>query len=194
MRRRTAERLIGAGVLALLFIIFIFPLLDDSQQTGIEITTSNIPPRPQVEFDSRLATMPTPEEVAPPPAPPRTSASAGAGTDGAASADGVAGAVASDTAGAAAGEQSPQPAAAPPGPNGWVVQVASLSRDNAEELNQRLRGAGYPSYIADRPVTNDGDRLYRVRVGPEVRRADAVKLQARLKKEMKLDGFVAAYP
>lgn len=176
MRRRTAERLIGAGVLALLFIILIFPLLDDSQKTGMEITTSNIPPRPQVEFASRLATMPTPEEVAPPPAQPG------------------AGAVAGDAAGADG--QALQQAEAPPrpGPNGWVVQVGSLSRDNARQLDQRLRGAGYPSYIADRPVTNADDRLYRVRVGPEVRLSDAVKLQARLKKEMNLDGFVAPYP
>ena len=78
---------------------------------------------------------------------------------------------------------------------GWVVQVGSLSRANADKLNDQLRQAGYRSYVVDEPVTaKDGSLLYRVRIGPEVLRSEALKLKAELKKEMKLDGFVLNYP
>ena len=42
--------------------------------------------------------------------------------------------------------------------------------------------------------SGDGSLLYRVRIGPEVLRSEALKLKAELKKEMKLDGFVLNYP
>ena len=81
------------------------------------------------------------------------------------------------------------------GLTGWVVQVGSFSRENADKLNDKLRGEGYRSYVVDEPVkAGDGSLLYRVRIGPEVLRSEALKLKAELKKEMKLDGFVLNYP
>ena len=78
---------------------------------------------------------------------------------------------------------------------GWVVQVGSFSRKNADTLNTELRAAGYRSYVPDEPVAaRDGSLLYRVRVGPEALRSEALKLQTELKKEMDLDGFIMNYP
>ena len=69
------------------------------------------------------------------------------------------------------------------GLTGWVVQVGSFSRKNADSLNETLRAAGYPSYVVDEPVTaKDGSLLYRVRIGPEVLRSEALKLKAEIKK------------
>jgi len=79
--------------------------------------------------------------------------------------------------------------------SGWVVQVGSLSRKNADALNDRLRTAGYRSYIVDEPVTAaDGSALYQVRVGPEVLRSEVEALRDELKKKLDLDGFIVDYP
>ena len=51
------------------------------------------------------------------------------------------------------------------------MQVGSFSnRDNARRLVERLRKAELPTADPD-PVTVDGKRLYRVRVGPVVERS-----------------------
>ena len=83
----------------------------------------------------------------------------------------------------------------PDGLTGWVVQVGSFSRENADQLNDKLHAAGYRSYVVDEPVASeDGSMLYRVRVGPEVLRSEALKLQGELKNDMDLDGFILNYP
>ncbi len=81
------------------------------------------------------------------------------------------------------------------GLTGWVVQVGSFSRENADKLNDKLRTAGYRSYVIDEAVKGkDASLLYRVRVGPEILRSEALKLKEKLKKEMKLEGIVLNYP
>lgn len=83
----------------------------------------------------------------------------------------------------------------PDGLTGWVVQVGSFSRENADQLNDELHAAGYRSYVVDEPVpAGDGSMLYRVRVGPEARRSEASKLQSELKNDVGLDGLILNYP
>ena len=70
------------------------------------------------------------------------------------------------------------------------MQVGSFSRANADKLNDQLREAGYRAYVVDEPVKGkEGSLLYRVRIGPEVLRSEALKLKAELKKEMKTGWF-----
>ncbi len=169
MEQKHKERLTGAVVLLLLAVILIPLALDDTRvERGIK--TTNIPTPPDTEFSTRLTPIPAPGEVA-----------SGAGATGATGAPNdalVSGARARSAA-----------------LTGWVVQVGSLSRNNAEALNDRLRTAGYRSYIVDEPVTaTDGSALYQVRVGPEALRSEVEALQDELKKKLDLDGFIVDYP
>lgn len=71
----------------------------------------------------------------------------------------------------------------------WVVQVGSFSEaKNAEKLVARLRAAGYA--VFSQHVSSAAGSVYQVRIGPEIRREDAVALAAKVKAEEKLSGFV----
>lgn len=73
---------------------------------------------------------------------------------------------------------------------GWFVQVSSLkSKASAEGLVQKLEKEGFPAEIS--PVTNSsGTTFYRIRLKPVESKESAVKLQQRVKKRFRLDGFV----
>ena len=76
---------------------------------------------------------------------------------------------------------------------GWVVQVGSFSQKaNAEKLRDRLRKMGMASFVAT--AQSKGKTIYRVRVGPEIDRADAEKIHAAIKAKTKLNGLVMKYP
>ena len=67
------------------------------------------------------------------------------------------------------------------------------ARANAERMNAKLRDAGYPSYIEK--IDRKGQALYRVRIGPEVLRSEAVKLRAAVREKLRLkDAMVVDYP
>ena len=187
MDQRLKERITGTTVLVLLAVVLIPLVLDDSRVVETGITTTNIPEKPDEEFTTRLVPIPEQDDIVPveeeaDDSPAR--AAVGANPEQpeiAAEPEPVA-----DVAGAEAGTA---------GLTGWVVQVGSFSRKNADSLNARLHAEGYPSYVVDEPVTaKDGSLLYRVRIGPEVLRSEALKLKAEIKKEMDLDGFVLNYP
>ncbi|MDX1569263.1 MAG: SPOR domain-containing protein [Xanthomonadales bacterium] len=90
----------------------------------------------------------------------------------------------------AAGAATPEPTETA---SGWMVQVGSFSeQDNAEALRDELREAGFVAH-SDR-IDVDGVVRYRVRVGPEIRRADAEALQDRLRQDMNLNGLVVSHP
>lgn len=77
--------------------------------------------------------------------------------------------------------------------SGWVVQLASLaSKDNALALRERLRGLGYTAFVEE--TTTAQGVLYRVRVGPELERANAETLRNRLEQQVQIKGIVARYP
>lgn len=89
-------------------------------------------------------------------------------------------------------ESAPMPAA-PQQPAGWVVQVGSFTdADNAFGLRDKLRQAGFTTFVEE--VTAEGNQVYRVRVGPEQEEAQAEALKKRLASGMDLDGLVMRYP
>lgn len=188
MDQRLKERITGTTVLVLLAVVLIPLVLDDSRVVETGITTTNIPEKPDEEFTTRLVPIPEQDDIVP------AEEGADAGPAGAAPVD------ADPEQPDIAGEPEPVAdadvaEAGTAGLTGWVVQVGSFSRKNADSLNARLRAEGYPSYVVDEPVTaKDGSLLYRVRIGPEVLRSEALKLKAEIKKEMDLDGFVLNYP
>ncbi len=193
MDERLKKRLVGATVLVSLVVIFVPMLLEDEPVIETGIYKTNIPPKPERDFSSRvvpaedekLATppashrpeivplkpMPEPEvvEKAEPPAPPEMAETA----------------------------ESTPPAVAPRvGLSAWVIQVGSFSnRDNAEKLVQQIREMKYAAFMEQADV--DGKTHYRVKVGPEVDRALADKMLISLNKDLKalnLKGEVKSYP
>lgn len=100
---------------------------------------------------------------------------------------------------AAAQKQSQTAAAAKPAeakpaavalPEAWVVQVASLSsRDKADELVKKLRQKNY------RAVVHQQGSVWKVVVGPELRKEVAESIKSRLAADadLKLNGWVQAY-
>lgn len=84
------------------------------------------------------------------------------------------------------------PKSVPAGASAWVVQVASLgSPESARELQDELRGKGYPAFV-EQAVVN-GKRYYRVRVGPEVDRGLADRIAAKLEGETGSKPLVQTY-
>ncbi len=86
-------------------------------------------------------------------------------------------------AGAAPPTEPPAKPAEKPAPKpqtgGWVVQVMALrSREGADKLSSDLKTKGYPAFVA-----NPARGLYRVRVGPFPKRAEAEQIAARLARE-----------
>ena len=75
----------------------------------------------------------------------------------------------------------------------WAIQVGSFSeRKNAFSLRNKLRKKQFTAFVES--VKTAKGNIYRVRVGPEVQRAQAEKTQKRLVKELKISGLVVAHP
>lgn len=75
----------------------------------------------------------------------------------------------------------------------WVVQVGSFdSRDNAIILRDSLRKNGFVSFVES--FEKSGSASHRVRIGPEVERAEAEKVLNNLRKKMSLTGIIVSYP
>ena len=71
----------------------------------------------------------------------------------------------------------------------WVVQVGNFAEAaNAEKLVYRLRDAGYRASSVT--VTSATGTVYKVRVGPEIERQNAVRLAEKLRQEFLLSGLV----
>lgn len=229
MERQRKERLVGAAVLIMLAVIFIPMVLDDSVQPDSGITGTNIPARPEGEFESRVIPLtpannagrgpgseigaaqgPAGEPAAEPGAvmekPPGESAPSAVSappvatpvSPGIATASPAGAPVSPVTAPenahakdvpATAQQEQPQKA----GVTAWVVQLGSFaSAENAETLNKKLRQSGYAAFVE--PLQQGGAKVYRVRVGPELRRSGAQSVRDRLQANMGLDGIVVPYP
>lgn len=216
------KRLIGATVLVSLAVIFIPMLLQHEPLLDQGIEGSSIPPRPQRDYGGDLLPaddedlsrplkgtvrmdpaerLPFMEPLAPPkdvavrpelPAAPKAKVKSG-GQPPAASgkAAGKTGKKSSPTV-----RQQARSATAGRATRGWVIQLGSFSnRSNAEKLVRQLQGKGFA--VSMEPVTVQGKRLYRVRVGPESDRRRAERLLARVNREvrpLKLQGKLRSYP
>lgn len=182
------QRIVGAIVLVALAVIFI-PMLLPGDRDDFTDFGPVIPDKPAsledmqiLEIDKPLPAPPAPTQirrpvdeatpandrpdaVIPPAAPPATSAEP------------------------AAPVAKPDPEAV----RTWAVQVGSFSKQaNALRLRDKLRGRGYPAFVEK--ISTAGKVVYRVRVGPEAKRADALALQKELQQKMKLKGLVVRHP
>lgn len=76
---------------------------------------------------------------------------------------------------------------------GYAVQVAAFTDTAAAvALVERLKKAGFIGFFE--PVKTADGTLYRVRVGPEITRAQAEQLRASVAEKLKLEGIVVDHP
>ncbi|MEZ5544634.1 MAG: SPOR domain-containing protein [Lysobacteraceae bacterium] len=92
------------------------------------------------------------------------------------------------------GEASAPAAAKPAVAAGFAVQIGALkTEEDANQLRNRARAAGFPAYV-ERAVTGAGV-LWRVRVGPELQRANAEKARDEIRAKLNIaDANVVAHP
>ncbi len=73
-----------------------------------------------------------------------------------------------------------------------MIQVfASPDGQQARRLRDRIADAGYVVFILEEVV--GGQTVHRVRVGPFAERAEAVRLEPRLKSQFKVDTWVTRH-
>lgn len=203
IHQRLKERLVGAAVLVVIAVIFIPMLLTGPTDSGA-ITKTNIPDRPTEKFNSKL--IPLNDSLKPITEVENdvsVSDSMGENKD-------VMGIeeIKNDSQGNLSEEEeskSDAPIADKKpvknkivkdkkvGLTAWVVQLGNFSsKVNADKLNLKLKKSGFPAFVE--PLTKKGKTSYRVRVGPEILRADADALLKKIKAKMKLEGMVLNYP
>lgn len=91
--------------------------------------------------------------------------------------------------------EAPAPAATKPAvAAGFAVQIGALkSEDDANQLRNRARAAGFPAYV-ERAATGAGV-LWRVRVGPELQRTNAERVRDEIKAKLNIaDANVVTHP
>lgn len=201
METELKQRLIGAAVLVILAVIFIPMLLDTSVDEKQVMSGTNIPPQPAdmpapppaEDFSSRIIPLEQPPEDAPAPETaesPEPEPSIGPEPA-------VEGPPPSDSAATAEATHAPvvenAGKAGSVGVTAWVVQLGSFSNaENAETLNQKLRRAGYKAFVE--PLRQNNSTVYRVRIGPELKRSDAEAINASLKQDLQMEGIIVHYP
>jgi DedD protein len=192
MEQKLKERLVGAAVLVAVAVIFIPIIFTDSPETEV-ISGSNIPEKPETNFNSRIVPVIESNDKAPLEPIIRKD------DDLIIEQKVVAEKVISDRETKAEKETSEKKSTTESdvkstvGVSAWIVQLGSFTDEgNAQSLNKKLREAGYPAFVE--PLKKNGKFSYRVRVGPEIKRSEADKLLKKLKEKMKLDGIVVSYP
>lgn len=109
--------------------------------------------------------------------------------------DGSAVATAPAAAGAAVAHMAARAAtpAVAPRAGGYAVQLAALgSEADANALRDKLRNAGFDSFVDS--VSAGGKQLWRVRAGPQTQRVDAERLRDQIKAKMGISGNVVSVP
>jgi DedD protein len=187
------RRLVGATVLVSLAVIFVPMLLEDGPVVSTTIDETNIPPRPDREFSSRVMPVESdplnslPEKVD--DAPGNIDRSESDQQQAEEREDAEEAANITD-------EQPEQAAGLREGISAWVVQVGSFSdQKNAKKIELDLQEKKFPAFVEQAEL--EGKKLYRVLVGPEVDKKRAKKMMLDLKpamKQWKLSGTLRSYP
>ena len=182
------KRLVGATVLASLVVIFVPMLIDDPAEPRDEF--QSIPPAPpKKDFASAMLSQ---EVVRPEPLPIKRSD---------VEPEPVTVDLTNNPPVSTESEPAPLPSASqevlPEEPKSglvaWVVKVGSFSnRQNADALVEKLRKAGFQTPDAER-VELGGKVLYRVKVGPMVRKEKAEELLPKINQVSGTKGQVTRY-
>lgn len=188
------QRLIGAVVLIALAVIFVPMLLDGSgrkESAVVEAELSLDPPKFNFESElpdpKQLDSLPAAEKKSEPkieaapvekpepveqPAPQKAKPPAEP-----------------RVLEATASKITPRPSL-----SGWAVQVAAFEeKGKALDLQKKLIAGDFPAFTEK--FEKKGKVLYRVRVGPELKRENADQLRAKIEKDQGIKGaFVTPHP
>lgn len=213
MEQNLKQRLVGALVLISLAVIFL-PLVFDGQQQRIDTTPYTIPEKPVITItapdvapleeaaktqyreiaevaaakqaqDDASATMMTsdpPSDAAEVSVPEEPAAASSQQTakyleQEKAVDDGLKGKPVSTTV---------------PLSDAWVIQVGAFSSEaNAKGLQAKLSSAGYPAFV--KGTKSAGATLYKVYVGPEIRRAQMDRQKIELERKYNLKTLILKY-
>jgi DedD protein len=201
------QRLVGAVVLVSLAVIFIPMILDGRDPSVNYITKSNIPPKPERDFVSRIiplnpSPVPQPEILEPKVISEPLKTDSEPMVDAEQPAEAEARTQKKDQKAAPQPVAKPKPkvaakpkAVAKPktGLSAWAVQVGSFSsKENAYALRDKLRKQGFTAFVDT--LYNKDTPAFRVRVGPEIKREQADALQAKLAKQLKAKPIVVKHP
>lgn len=86
----------------------------------------------------------------------------------------------------------PKPNSAVTGARAWAVQVASFSeRKSAAALQQRLQKKGYRAFMVTSQL--DNRVTVRVRIGPDLLRAEAEKIRSEVERDFKLQAMIVQH-
>ncbi|MDZ7804231.1 SPOR domain-containing protein [Thiohalophilus sp.] len=183
------QRIVGAIVLVALAVIFIPMLLSGDRDGDMSIVESNIPAKP--EHVDRVKTLDIEPPAAPPPAEPVRRRPVDEHTPPAP--EPAPSTASEETTAQTESRSDAQVDDSAVDNKAWAVQVGSFSQQsNALGLRDKLRKQGYSTFVEK--VSIDNGPVYRVRVGPEVRRSKAEELQQELQAKLKLEGLVVAHP
>jgi DedD protein len=178
------HRIVGAIILVALVVIFVPMLLNENEPPPELKGAREMPPRGATE--TKVIVTPVASEEAKPRQNPE--------------------AVTKTATTPAIIESAPQPetksapvekpAKAPAADKitqGWVVQVGTFSNtENANHLRDKLKSHGHTVHTES--VTLAGKKALRLRVGPFSNKELAIKAQAQIHKELRVQGVVQSYP
>ncbi len=197
MEERIKQRLVGASVLVALAVIFI-PIILEGPEEEFGPWGTKLPKPPGQELTGEIKPLKLPEHGASEPVQrivldtTRSSGRDKKEDDKVATRHKVAKSAGGGKHKRGSGQAS-RPATVDKGLQAWVVQVASFhEQENAVRLRDRLQKMGYTTFV-EQLSANPGS-MFRVRVGPELKRSDAQSIRDRIAAEMKLDGLVTRYP
>ena len=190
METTLKQRLIGAAVIIALAVIFVPMILDGSGQKKSVAINMEAPPKPKFTFESDLPDPKKLDELPPIEQQEEKESEEIVATEPVPEV-------------ASAPEEKPQPVVVEatanhikPNPtlSAWAVQVAAFGeKDKALALQEKLLAGSYAAFTEK--SANGSKVLYRVKVGPELKRENAEKLRDKIEKEHGLSGsFVTNHP
>ncbi len=210
---RLKQRLVGAIVLVALGVIFIPMILDGQREQGFIVNGSSVPAKPaeiknirQIEFasdnlDAASAQhdkgqsemrIPVDERSAPLSVVEKSTASSRqAGSRQPKSSKLKTGRSGQSVSSVAAQKRNVPVTSAI---QAWAVQVGSFKqRGNAFKLRDKLRKKKYKTFVEGIRSSN-AKLIYRVRLGPYIRRAEAEQARANLLMRQKIKGLLVRQP
>lgn len=181
MKEAYKHRLIGAGILAAVAVLFLPSFFKDKQQYTVD-TASQIPQPPTI------TTVDFAEPVEPEGLVPAPAAEAMFVPDEAEAVAPVASAQSFSSSPAV--PELPLNAAGLP--DAWVIQVVSLSsKDAATKLRDQLQAEGHKAYI--RTVSTANGQAHRIYIGPKLDKAEALALKQTIDKRLKVNSLVLPF-
>ncbi len=191
METTLKQRLIGAAVIIALAVIFVPMILDGSGQRESVAINIDVPPEPKFTFESEL---PDPKQLDELPVLEKSIGSDSIQTSVDEKIESKTQSVPDKVSSPKIVEATANHIKVNPSLNAWAVQVAAFGeKDKALVLKEKLLASNYSAFTEK--SANGSKVLYRVKVGPELKRENAEKLRDKIEKEYGLTGsFVTNHP